>query len=50
MDLQKEIELAFQFVSAIPVSGDSVEIMASAREHLRKAFELAQPDKEARDG
>ena len=40
-DLQKEIDQAFKLVSAIPVSGDSVELMAAVREHLRKAFGLA---------
>ena len=32
-DLQKELDRAFACLSAIPVSGDGVEIMAAAREH-----------------
>ena len=44
-DLQKELDRAFACLSAIPVSGDGVEIMAAAREHLRKAFKLAGPEK-----
>lgn len=49
-NLQEELDKAFACVSAIPVSGDSVEMMAAAREHLRKAFRLAKPEKEADDG
>lgn len=49
-ELQKAIDQAFACVSAIPVSGDGVEIMAAAREHLRNAFKLAQPEKEADNG
>ena len=41
-DLQKQIDQAFKFLSAIPVSGDGVELMAAVREHLRKAFKLAE--------
>ena len=44
-DLQKELDRAFACLSAIPVSGDGVEIMAAAREHLRKALKLADPEK-----
>lgn len=49
-DLQKELDRAFACLSAIPVSGDGVEIMAAAREHLRKAFKLAEPEKEEANG
>lgn len=49
-DLQRKIDLAFACLSAIPVSGDGVEIMAAAREHLREAFKLAQPEKEEDNG
>lgn len=40
-DIQKEINEAFKLTSAIPVSGDAVEIMAAARAHLRSAYNLA---------
>lgn len=40
--LREELKQAYAFLSAIPVSGDHVEIMAAAREHLRKAFKLAE--------
>lgn len=41
-NLHEELKQAYAFLSAIPVSGDHVEIMAAAREHLRKAFKLAE--------
>ena len=41
-DIQKEIDQAFKLLSAIPVSGDYVEIMAAAKEHTRKAYQLAE--------
>lgn len=44
------INEAFRLISAIPVSGESVEIMAQAREYLRKAYkevtENGDPDPE----
>lgn len=49
-DLQKELDAAFGCLSAVPVKGDYVEVMAEAREHLRRAFRLAQPEKEETDG
>ena len=49
-ELHEELKQAYAFLSAIPVSGDHVEIMAAAREHLRRAFKLAQPEKEEENG
>ena len=46
---KKELEQAFKFLSAIPVSGDAVEIMATAKEKLRKAYSLLER-KEEKDG
>ena len=43
--LQEELGLAFKFISAIPVSGDGVELMAEAKELLRRAYKLAGPEK-----
>lgn len=40
-EIQKQLDKAFTLISAIPVSGDAVEIMAMAREHLRSAYNLA---------
>ena len=40
-DLQKEISDVYNALAAIPVAGDHVEVMAAAREHLRRAYKLA---------
>lgn len=40
-ELQKELDRAFNGLAVIPVRGDHVEVMASVREHLRRAFALA---------
>ncbi len=47
--LQKEINEAFQCVSIVQAAGDAVDLIASARAHLRRAFELAAA-KEEKDG
>lgn len=44
-DLQEELIRAFSLISAIPVSGDGVDIMAAARERLRKAYRMAGEQK-----
>lgn len=41
-DLQKELDAAFKLLSAVPVSGDAVDVMAAARERLRAAYKLAE--------
>lgn len=40
-DIQKQIDRAFNFLSAVPVTGDRVEVMAAARQALREAHKLA---------
>lgn len=40
-ELQEKLNKAFNLLSAIPVNGDNVEIMAAARELLREAHKLA---------
>ena len=40
-EIQKYIEEAFKMLSAITVSGDNVDMMALAKEQLRKAYKLA---------
>lgn len=37
-EILKELDSAFKMISSIPVSGDSVEIMASAKNSLRKIY------------
>lgn len=45
-DLKTEIDAAFKLVSAISVSGDVVDVVATIRAHLREAYRLAE-DKSA---
>lgn len=40
-EIQKQIDNSFKLISAIPVSGDAVDIMAMARKHLKSAYNLA---------
>lgn len=40
-ELQEKLKKAFNLLSAIPVTGDHVEVMAAARELLREAHKLA---------
>lgn len=41
-EIMEKINNAFKLISSIPVQGDFVEIMASAKENLRAAFQLAE--------
>ena len=43
-ELQEEINNVYTAIAVIPVSGDHVDVMAAAREHLRRAFKLATPE------
>ena len=53
---QKEIDEAYKLISALQASGDTVDLIASVRVHLRKAYELAEEKaepaetKEKKDG
>ena len=50
-ELQKELDEVFRLISAIPVSGESVEVMAMARERLRRAYQQAgRTEKEEEHG
>lgn len=49
-DMQKELDRAFRLLAAIPVSGDCVELMASAKESLRTAYRMAGKEQEDQDG
>lgn len=42
-EIQKEAKATYELLGAIPVSGDLVEVMAAAREHLRRVYKLAEP-------
>lgn len=37
---KRHIDEAYRLISAIPVKEDAVELMASAKQHLRAAFAL----------
>ena len=41
-EVQRALETAFQALSVIPVTGDGVELMATARASLRAAYRLAE--------
>lgn len=45
-DLQKVLDRVFNLLSTIPVYGDGVELMASARENLRRAYRMAGQEQE----
>lgn len=49
-ELQKEIDQAFKLISAVPVSGEAVELMAAARNHLRAAYNMAGKMEASEDG
>lgn len=38
--VQKELDQAYRLLSTLPVSGDAVEVVASVRMRLRKAYEM----------
>lgn len=40
--IKKELDQAFSMLSSIAVSGNNVEIMAAAKEHLRRAYKLCK--------
>ena len=48
-DLQVEIDEAYKCVSMLQIAGDAVDVIAAARSHLRKAFELAGKQGEAKN-
>lgn len=48
-DVQTAVNEAFTFLASIPVTGDSVEIMAMAKDALRRAYKLAGDKPEEKD-
>lgn len=46
-ELVKDLEFAYRMISAIPVSGDAVDMMATARAKLRKVTAALAEQKEA---
>ena len=51
-EIRKELDEAYKLISVVQVSGDAVDIIATVRARLRKAYELAaEPEtEEAGDG
>lgn len=45
-DLKTELDTAFKLISALSVSGDTVDVVAAIRDHLREAYRLTE-DKSA---
>lgn len=41
-ELQKELGAVFDIISAIPVKGENVELMAAAKERLRSIYKMAE--------
>lgn len=41
-ETQKDLETAFNILSLIPVAGENVDRMMVVREHLRRAYRLAE--------
>ena len=49
-ETMKKLDEAFKLLSAIPVSGDAVDVMAAARNKLRQVYaELNQQEGEKND-
>lgn len=42
-DLQKELNGALRLISTLSVSGDAVDIVAAAKQKIRRALELSEP-------
>lgn len=43
-ELREHLKQSFSLVSALSVSGDTVDIVAGIREHLRKAYALTNSE------
>ena len=41
-EIMKDLEVAFKATSAIPVTGDAVDVLALIRNKLRKAYASAE--------
>lgn len=46
----KELDVIFQLVSSIPVSGNDVDVMAAARNKLRKVYTQLKEQEMENDG
>lgn len=48
--LKKHLDAAYIWLSKIPVSGESVDAMAMARQELRTAWSILNDDEVKKDG
>lgn len=49
-DLQKELNGALRLISTLSVSGDAVDIVAAAKQKIRRALELSEPAPDEEEG
>lgn len=49
LELKEQLDLVFRYMSAIPVKGNSVEIMTAAKDSLRKAYAIITEKEEERN-
>lgn len=49
MDIKDHVKKAFDLISAIPVTGDNVDIMCAARQELRAAYKEADTTAKERE-
>lgn len=55
-EILKELDAVYQTISSVPVTHDSIDMMASARSRLRKVYSLLKavkiesPEEEKHDG
>lgn len=55
-EILKELDVVYQTISSVPVTHDSIDMMASARSRLRKVYSLLKevkiesPEEEKHDG
>lgn len=49
-ELQKELKGALRLISALSVSGDAVDIVAAAKQKIRRALELSEPAPDGEEG
>lgn len=45
-DIKEELDCALKMLGTILLSGDAVDVMAAAKQKIRKAISMLPPDKE----
>lgn len=49
-EIKKHLDNAFGFLSRIPVTGDSVDMLALARQELREVYQMLNEQEKKNDG